>query len=157
MARYIDIAGVLHQDNCSYNSVSNGAGMLKTFARQAVASATPITGHAGSSIVPDSIRAVTPGPVSIKASPEERKAGRLSERHLETAVRHVLKDGIAVVENAIDHGVIDALNEKMVQDAIALRNLDDKGPFNYNKGNLQQDAPPVKQYFGPQIFLSEFD
>ena len=94
-------------------------------------------------------------PFSIKATPEEVRNGRLTERHLEQAVRHILEDGLVVVENAVKHSVLDKLNEKMVEDAKYLRGLGEKGPFNYNLGNLQQDAPPVREHFDPSIFLSE--
>jgi hypothetical protein len=59
-----------------------------------------------------------------------------------------------VIENVIDGDVIDKLNEKMVADARYLLSKGERSPFNYNKGNLQQDAPPVKEYFYPEIFLS---
>lgn len=101
-------------------------------------------------------RASQSGPRSIRASDAEAQAGRLSERNLEIAVRHVLKDGLVVIENAIDHKVLDELNRKMVQDAIFLANKKEGNPFNYNKGNIQQDAPPVKKYFDPSIFMSEY-
>ena len=93
---------------------------------------------------------------SIKASADEVRNGRLTERHLELAVRHILEDGLVVVENAIEHSVLDKLNTKMVEDAKYLRSLGEKGPFNYNRGNLQQDAPPVREYFDSIIFLSKF-
>lgn len=92
---------------------------------------------------------------SIQPSAAEVRDGKLSERNLETAVRHVLQDGLVVVENAVEHGILDRLNAKMVADAAVLRDMKDKSPYNYNKGNLQQDAPPVKEFFAPEIFLSE--
>ena len=101
------------------------------------------------------VRTVSQQPFAIKASHEEVLNGQLTEQHLEQAVRHILKDGLVVVENAIEHSVIDKLNDKMVEDAKYLRSLGEKGPFNYNPGNLQQDAPPVREYFDPSIFLSE--
>ena len=94
-------------------------------------------------------------PFSIRATSDELRNGRLNERHLEQAVRHILEDGLVVVENAVEHSVLDKLNEKMVEDAMYLRGLGEKGPFNYNLGNLQQDAPPVREHFDPSIFLSE--
>jgi hypothetical protein len=98
----------------------------------------------------------SPTPISIQATPTEVRLGRLSERNLETAVRAVLQDGLVVVENAIEeHGIIDRLNAKMVEDAKILRDMKDKSPFNYNRGNLQQDAPPVAEWFAPEIFLSK--
>lgn len=92
---------------------------------------------------------------SIKASREEVSCGRLSERNLETAIRHIYHDGLVVVEDVIDHDVLDRLNHKMVQDALLLSGRRENSPFNYNKSNLQQDAPPVGQYFEPSIFLSK--
>ena len=93
-------------------------------------------------------------PTAITASLDEVQQGRLTERSLEIAVRAVLQDGLVVVENGISHDVLDKLNEKMVQDAKYLQSLGDQGPFNYNRGNLQQDAPPVREYFDRSIFLS---
>jgi hypothetical protein len=85
----------------------------------------------------------------------EVSSGRLTPQNLELAVRHLHEDGLVVVENAISHDVLDALNVKMVEDAKYLRSLGDKGPFNYNQGNLQQDAPPVKEFFDTSVFLSK--
>lgn len=93
---------------------------------------------------------------SIQASKSEVEAGQLAERNLEKAVYALFHDGLVVVENVIDHVHLDALNAKMIQDARYLQSLGEDGPFNYNRGNLQQDAPPVKEYFEPSIFLSEY-
>ncbi len=128
--------------------------MLRTLAREAVASPSFIR-QAIPSMIPTMTRVTSPAPVSIIASPQEVRSGKLSERNLEIAVRRVLQDGLVVIENAIDHEVLDKLNEKMVQDAITLRSRGDNSPFNYNKGNLQQDAPPVREFFDPSIFLSK--
>lgn len=92
--------------------------------------------------------------MSICTDSEERASGRLSERNLEIAVRHVRKDGLVVVQDVIEHEILDKLNEKMVQDALELRSRGENSPFNYNKGNLQQDPPPVERFFFPQIFTS---
>lgn len=91
---------------------------------------------------------------SIKPSQEEVHTGRLNERNLETAIRHILQDGLVVVENAISHSKLDRLNSKMIRDAIILRDRKENSPYNYNRGNLQQDAPPTKEFFEPDIFLS---
>ena len=96
-------------------------------------------------------------PCSIKTSEDEVRSGRLTEQNLELAVRHIHHDGLVVVENVINHEVLDRLNEKMVKDALALRSRGDKSPFNYNKGNLQQDPPPVREYFDRSVFLSKWE
>lgn len=59
-----------------------------------------------------------------------------------------------MVEDIVPHDLIDLLNEKMVQDARTLQARGEDGPFNYNQGNLQLDAPPVAEYFWPSIFTS---
>ncbi|GME37228.1 Phytanoyl-dioxygenase [Neofusicoccum parvum] len=42
----------------------------------------------------------------------------------------------------------------MVEDAYALQALGDDGPFNYNKGNIQQDPPLTQQWWDPSIFVN---
>ncbi|KAF4877202.1 Kanamycin B dioxygenase [Colletotrichum siamense] len=78
----------------------------------------------------------------------------LAPRNLELAVRHLHADGLVVVEDVVPHKDLDALNEKMVKDARYLQSLGEKGPFNYNLGNLQQDPPPVAEYFYKSIFTN---
>lgn len=122
--------------------------MLNTLSFQAVRCARR-------SIRTMALRTVSTQVPSIRASQEEVRLGRLNERNLEQAVRAVHEDGLVVVENAIAHEQLDRLNRKMVSDAMYLADLGENSPFNYNKGNLQQDAPPFEEYFEPSIFLSE--
>ncbi|KXH39337.1 phytanoyl-CoA dioxygenase family protein [Colletotrichum salicis] len=93
-------------------------------------------------------------PATIRPSQSELLNARLSRQNLELAIRHLHRDGLVVVADVIPHADLDALNAKMVQDALYLRSLGDKGPFNYNLGNLQQDPPPVAEYFYKSIFTS---
>ncbi|KAJ8494389.1 hypothetical protein ONZ45_g13256 [Pleurotus djamor] len=44
------------------------------------------------------------------------------------------------------------LNNKMLKDA--LHTMGENAPFNYNQGNLQQDAPPIAEYFRSTIFAN---
>ncbi|KAL7793687.1 hypothetical protein V8C37DRAFT_415570 [Trichoderma ceciliae] len=93
-------------------------------------------------------------PAVVRPSASEMENARLDERSLEKAVRHIHQDGLVVIEDVVPHEDIDHLNTKMVHDARVLQNMGDKGPFNYNQGNLQQDAPPVAEYFHPSIFTN---
>lgn len=95
-------------------------------------------------------------PAVVRPSPSEVRSKSLDERNLEIAVRHLHKDGLVVINDVVSHDDIDHLNAKMVADARILQARGDKGPFNYNQGNLQQDAPPVSKYFSPSIFCSKF-
>jgi hypothetical protein len=91
----------------------------------------------------------------VRPSAQEVKNWTLDSRSLEKAVRHMHRDGLVVVEDVVPHEDIDILNRKMTEDAHTLQARGDKGPFNYNKGNIQQDAPPVSEYFSPSIFTSK--
>ncbi|KAH7241110.1 uncharacterized protein BKA55DRAFT_596463 [Fusarium redolens] len=90
----------------------------------------------------------------VRPSAQEVKNWTLDSRSLEKAVRHMHRDGLVVVEDVVPHEDIDILNRKMTEDAHTLQARGDKGPFNYNKGNIQQDAPPVSEYFSPSIFTN---
>lgn len=93
-------------------------------------------------------------PQVVRPSLKEIDNKRLDERNLEIAVRSVYLDGLVVVEGVVPHEQLDCLNTKMVEDAIRLQARGKDGPFNYNLGNLQQDAPPYAEYFFPSIFTN---
>ncbi|KAF4497750.1 TPR domain containing protein [Fusarium agapanthi] len=90
----------------------------------------------------------------VRPSAQELKNRTLESRNLEKAVRHMHRDGLVVVEDVVPHEDIDILNKKMIEDAHTLQARGEKGPYNYNKGNIQQDAPPVSKYFSPSIFTN---
>ncbi|KAM5354252.1 hypothetical protein ACJ41O_000902 [Fusarium nematophilum] len=96
----------------------------------------------------------TTSPGVIQPSAKEINSLILDSRDLEKAVRHMHKDGLVVVEDVVPHEHLDLLNERMVKDAHALQARGDKGPYNYNRGNIQQDAPPVAEFFLPSIFTN---
>ncbi|KAK2614640.1 hypothetical protein N8I77_001448 [Diaporthe amygdali] len=93
-------------------------------------------------------------PFIVRPSDVEVRNKLLGPRNLELAVRHLHADGLVVIEDVVPHKDLDALNEKMTKDARYLQSLGDKGPFNYNQGNLQQDPPPVAEYFYKSIFTN---
>ena len=95
-------------------------------------------------------------PGAIRPSALEIKSQKLESRNLEAAVRHIHQDGLVVIEDVVSHADLDQLNDKMVSDARVLQARDEDGPFNYNQGNLQLDAPPVAEYFAPSIFMSSY-
>jgi hypothetical protein len=95
-------------------------------------------------------------PGVVRPSAEEVRSKKLSERNLELAVRSLHLDGLVVVEGVVPHEHIDHLNTKMVEDARVLQARGENSPFNYNRGNVQQDAPPYAEYFYPSIFISWF-
>lgn len=77
---------------------------------------------------------LSPMPICIPVSHSEVTSRRLSLRNLELATRALHRDGLVVLEDVIDHSKLDALNEKMVRDAMTLQSAGGASPFNYNKG-----------------------
>ncbi|KAH8724930.1 hypothetical protein GQ44DRAFT_749932 [Phaeosphaeriaceae sp. PMI808] len=92
-------------------------------------------------------------PISIVTSPTERKDGRLTQRNLEIAIRALTRDGLVVLEDMIGHTTLDHLNAKMTKDAYELQSRKDS-PFNYNKGNIQQDPPMTKEWFSNDVYIN---
>ena len=93
-------------------------------------------------------------PIAVVASPSEVKDGRLSQRNLEIAIRALSRDGLVVLEDMVDHATLDRINAKMVKDAYELQARKDS-PFNYNKGNIQQDPPMTQEWFSKDIYISK--
>lgn len=60
-------------------------------------------------------------PTSVQVSAAEKSNGRLDQRNLEIATRALVRDGLVVLEDLVDHAVLDRLNEKMVKDAYELQ------------------------------------
>ncbi|KAJ8115163.1 hypothetical protein OPT61_g3125 [Boeremia exigua] len=92
-------------------------------------------------------------PISIIPSASELREGRLEQRNLEIAIRALVRDGLVVIEDMVEHSVLDTLNTKMVQDAYHLQSRKDS-PFNYNKGNIQQDPPMTEEWFSSAIYTN---
>ncbi|CAO2654981.1 Nn.00g117140.m01.CDS01 [Neocucurbitaria sp. VM-36] len=92
-------------------------------------------------------------PISIVPSPIELKQKSLGQRNLEIAIRALARDGLVVLEDMVDHAILNRLNDKMVKDAYELQARKDS-PFNYNKGNIQQDPPMAGKWFSDDIFVN---
>jgi hypothetical protein len=55
-------------------------------------------------------------PVVICLSDDERDSGLMSDMHLYDAVEAFFNDGFVVLENAVQDEMIDALNQRMLED-----------------------------------------
>lgn len=93
-------------------------------------------------------------PISVIPSDAELKDGLLNQRNLEIAVRAIARDGLVVIEDMVDDTTLDSLNVKMVEDAYKLQ-ASKNSPYNYNKGNIQQDPPMTKKWFSEKIYTSQ--
>lgn len=61
--------------------------------------------------------------VSIPLSDDERKSGTITDEHLAAAISAVQRDGIAVLENAVDLEHVDKLNSILSTEAEILAKL----------------------------------
>lgn len=92
--------------------------------------------------------------VSIEVTPSELSAGVLSAQHQEAAVRALREDGIVVLAGVVSPQSISALLEKSLEDVQALLARPDS-PFNWTKGNIQQDPPPFPPYLFRDVLVND--
>jgi hypothetical protein len=93
-------------------------------------------------------------PISIPISTTELQTGKLSQKNLEIAIRALKRDGLLVLEDLIPHDVLNKLNERMVADAYELQGRKDS-PFNYNRGNIQQDPLLTREFWDARVYISK--
>lgn len=55
-------------------------------------------------------------PITIVLTDEERDNGFMSDKKVYDAIEGFFKDGMIILENAIDVDIIDKLNDRMLQD-----------------------------------------
>ena len=86
--------------------------------------------------------------MEITVQPEELKAGKLTDAHVEQAVKAIRVDGYVILENVVSHDHLDILRERMDADSQILINKEKWGGAGKLIGHLQQGPPP----FAPYIF-----
>lgn len=85
---------------------------------------------------------------------DEREAGRLSPERLAQAVRAVRDDGYVILNDLIDPAVLAPIRDRMLEDVARILARKDV-PFNFNRGNIQQDPPPFPPYLSRQVLCNE--
>ena len=73
---------------------------------------------------------------------------------LDQAIEALNRDGIVVLEDAIDLEHLAILKARCLEDIELLLNRPDK-PFNWNPGNLQQDPPPFPPYLFRDVLVND--
>ena len=73
---------------------------------------------------------------------------------LAQAIDALNRDGIVVLEDAIDLDHLAILRARCLEDIELLLNRPDK-PFNWNPGNLQQDPPPFPPYLFRDVLVND--
>lgn len=92
----------------------------------------------------------------IEIGPEqlERDRGRWEREKLALAARALRDDGIVVLRDIVDVGHLAALRERMLADLETILARADV-PFNFNRGNVQQDPPPFHPYLFEDVLLND--
>lgn len=91
---------------------------------------------------------------AMNVSKTEKNAGKLTPENLREAARAVREDGFVILEELIDPAIMKILAEKMIADTGVILARDD-APFNFNKGNLQQDPPPIPPYLFREVMVND--
>ena len=86
--------------------------------------------------------------MKVTVQPKELEAGKLTDTHVEQAIKALRVDGYVVLENVINHDHLDILRERMDADSQILINAEKWGGAGKLIGHLQQGPPP----FAPYIF-----
>jgi ectoine hydroxylase-related dioxygenase (phytanoyl-CoA dioxygenase family) len=84
----------------------------------------------------------------------EREAGALSPERLAQAVKAVREDGYIILNDLIDPAILAPIRDRMLADVEKILARDD-APFNFNRGNIQQDPPPFPPYLSRQVLCND--
>jgi hypothetical protein len=97
-----------------------------------------------------------PEVTKITPSAAELSAGEFSPQNIEKALTALHHDGLVVLENVVDLEHLEELDRVMVKDAKTLYERGEGSPFNYHRGNIQQDPPLRDELFYEDIYLSNY-
>jgi ectoine hydroxylase-related dioxygenase (phytanoyl-CoA dioxygenase family) len=92
--------------------------------------------------------------VEITPTPAELASGKLEIANLERARRAILDEGYVVLVDVVDKDHVARIRDRMLEDVAKILDRPD-APFNFNKGNLQQDPPPFEPYLFKDVLLND--
>jgi hypothetical protein len=91
---------------------------------------------------------------AIQVTPQEIQAGKINSEHLQAAVRSLQDEGFVILNELVDPQHMAVLRDKMLEDVAQILKRDDV-PFNFNRGNIQQDPPPFPPYLFRDVLLND--
>ncbi|KAL2820839.1 hypothetical protein BDW59DRAFT_164534 [Aspergillus cavernicola] len=93
----------------------------------------------------------------IKLSPNELATQKITSHNLQHAIEALHRDGILVLENAVDPNHLDTLNERMVPDAKTLfARASTHRNFGPATGNIQQEPVLEKEFIFQDVLANPF-
>ncbi|MEM7133258.1 MAG: phytanoyl-CoA dioxygenase family protein [Chloroflexota bacterium] len=94
--------------------------------------------------------------MNINITKAERTADQMSPDKAQQAVSAILTDGFVVLDNAVSHGSLDRLREKMIEDSQRLIEAEKWGGAGRLPGHLQQGPPPMAPFVFRDIVSNPF-
>jgi len=94
--------------------------------------------------------------MEITVQPKELAAGKLTDAHVEQAIKAIRVDGYVILENVVSHEHLDILRERMDVDSQILINAGKWGGAGGLKGHLQQGPPPYAPYIFRDIVANPY-
>jgi ectoine hydroxylase-related dioxygenase (phytanoyl-CoA dioxygenase family) len=90
----------------------------------------------------------------IHPSADEISLGAFGSEKLSTAVNAIREDGIVVLADVVSQASIEVLRKRLIEDVELLVNRPD-APYNWTKGNIQQDPPPFEPYLFRDVLVND--
>ena len=94
--------------------------------------------------------------MEITVQPKELAVGKLTDAHVEQAIKAIRVDGYVILENVVSHEHLDILRERMDADSQILINAGKWGGAGGLKGHLQQGPPPYAPYIFRDIVANPY-
>ena len=91
---------------------------------------------------------------AIDLTDNEKRGGKLTPDHFDRALFALREDGYVILNELVSPQICDLLSQKMIEDVAAILERPD-APFNFNKGNLQQDPPPFPPYLFREVLVND--
>ena len=99
----------------------------------------------------------TPELTRIRLTPKELESQEMSSYNIEQALVGFDRDGIVIIDNAVNPSHLDGLNDVMVSDAFKLYNNESTHRnFGIETGNIQQEPVPFKHFLHEDIICNPF-
>jgi hypothetical protein len=91
---------------------------------------------------------------ALEITQDEIRSGTMTPEHLATGVEAIRREGFVVLDSVIDPEHVAVLRERMLADVDVIM-ARPKPPFNFIRGNIQQDPPPAPPYLFRDVLVNE--
>ena len=94
--------------------------------------------------------------MNISLTSTEQSSGELAKDNLANAIEAIRKDGYVIIEQVVDHAILDALKTRMDEDSAKLIEAQKWGGAGRIHGHLQQGPPPFAPFLSPDILVNPY-